>query len=218
MLYTFTDSTTINMSSVESISTSKGAILVTLSGVGQMRIPTDIPRDEMIAEIKEATKAYNEFLKPECKDPLQSFIDSNQKIVPEAHPSPQLMFHNGFNGTAQISIPDGVLFGKIEYISDLVTYEAETVLDLVSEFEKAVDDYIESIDKPDYIHTVEGCLKGDIDVDLRVITRLDRDADAIVVYTEGANLTYYISFEHYDIKYREFVRLETAINEFKFIG
>ena len=54
-------------------------------------------------------------------------------------------FHyNGYSGSAKISVEDSCLFGKIEYISDLVTYEADTVEQLEAEFRLAVDSYIET--------------------------------------------------------------------------
>ena len=49
----------------------------------------------------------------------------------------------GYQGSVEVSIGDGVLFGKITNINDLVTYEADTVAGLRKAFEDAVDDYIE---------------------------------------------------------------------------
>lgn len=50
--------------------------------------------------------------------------------------------YNGYTGSIEASIEDRCLFGKILFISDLVTYEAETVSDLEAEFIAAVDDYL----------------------------------------------------------------------------
>ena len=50
--------------------------------------------------------------------------------------------YNGYTGSIEASIEDHCLFGKILFISDLVTYEAETVSDLEAEFIAAVDDYL----------------------------------------------------------------------------
>jgi predicted HicB family RNase H-like nuclease len=52
--------------------------------------------------------------------------------------------YKGFNGSVEASIEDGVLHGKILFVSDLVTYEADTIKDLDSEFKAAVDDYLET--------------------------------------------------------------------------
>ncbi len=54
----------------------------------------------------------------------------------------KLMLHKGFYGSADVSLEDDILFGKIECINDLVTYEAETPLALKAAFEEAVDDYL----------------------------------------------------------------------------
>jgi predicted HicB family RNase H-like nuclease len=50
--------------------------------------------------------------------------------------------YNGYSGSIEVSTEDHCLFGKILFIVDLVTYEAETVTDLEAEFIGAVDDYI----------------------------------------------------------------------------
>ncbi|WP_254611905.1 type II toxin-antitoxin system HicB family antitoxin [Serratia fonticola] len=52
--------------------------------------------------------------------------------------------YKGFFGSIETSATDLVLHGKIECISDLVTYEADTMPDLQRAFFEAVDDYIET--------------------------------------------------------------------------
>lgn len=50
--------------------------------------------------------------------------------------------YKGYVGSARISTEDGCLYGKIEFIDDLVTYQADTVALLEEEFKAAVNDYI----------------------------------------------------------------------------
>jgi predicted HicB family RNase H-like nuclease len=52
--------------------------------------------------------------------------------------------YKGFIGSVCYSDEDGVLYGKIEGIDDLVTYESTEVSDLVKQFRISVDEYIES--------------------------------------------------------------------------
>jgi len=52
--------------------------------------------------------------------------------------------YKGFIGSVSYSDDDGVLFGKIEGINDLVTYESTEVSDLIKQFRISVDEYIES--------------------------------------------------------------------------
>ena len=52
------------------------------------------------------------------------------------------MQYKGHLGSTEVSIDDGVLFGKLLFIRDLVTYEADTAVGLKASFESAVDDYI----------------------------------------------------------------------------
>jgi predicted HicB family RNase H-like nuclease len=45
-------------------------------------------------------------------------------------------------GSVHFSAEDGVFFGKIEGINDLVTFEGTTVEEIKNAFEEAVEDYI----------------------------------------------------------------------------
>ncbi|WP_069658618.1 type II toxin-antitoxin system HicB family antitoxin [Arcticibacter eurypsychrophilus] len=55
-----------------------------------------------------------------------------------------LIEHKGYLGTIESNIEDEFLFGKIFGISDLVTFEGESIKELKAAFYEAVDDYIET--------------------------------------------------------------------------
>lgn len=55
----------------------------------------------------------------------------------------QVLEYKDYQGSIETSIEDGVLFGKILHINDLVTYEAESIPQLKTAFEESVDDYLE---------------------------------------------------------------------------
>lgn len=50
--------------------------------------------------------------------------------------------HKGYSGSVSYSAEDNCLFGKIEFIKDLVTYEGETVAQVKVAFVEAVEDYL----------------------------------------------------------------------------
>lgn len=52
------------------------------------------------------------------------------------------MTYKDYLGSAEVSVEDGVLHGKLLGIRDLVTYEADTPAGLRAAFEEAVDDYL----------------------------------------------------------------------------
>ncbi len=52
--------------------------------------------------------------------------------------------YKGFLGSVEVCLEEGVVYGKIECINDLVTYEATNINDLRKEFESSVDDYLET--------------------------------------------------------------------------
>jgi predicted HicB family RNase H-like nuclease len=55
-----------------------------------------------------------------------------------------ILKYKDYEGTCEIDIENDVCHGKLLFIDDLVTYEAETPKQLKKEFEAAVDDYIET--------------------------------------------------------------------------
>ena len=52
--------------------------------------------------------------------------------------------YKDFIGSIEASPEDNCLYGKLLYINDLVTYEAETIKKLESEFKKSVDEYLKA--------------------------------------------------------------------------
>ncbi|MEA3229067.1 MAG: type II toxin-antitoxin system HicB family antitoxin [Campylobacterota bacterium] len=50
--------------------------------------------------------------------------------------------YNGYLGSIEYSLEDKLFFGKIEMIDDLVTFEADSALELEDNFKSVVDDYI----------------------------------------------------------------------------
>jgi predicted HicB family RNase H-like nuclease len=53
-----------------------------------------------------------------------------------------LMAHKGYYGSIAASIEDNCLYGKLEYIRPLVSYEGQTLAELQTAFESAVEDYL----------------------------------------------------------------------------
>lgn len=51
--------------------------------------------------------------------------------------------YRGYTGTIELSLDDGLYYGKIKNTKDLVNYEAKSAMMLLNEFRKAVDDYLE---------------------------------------------------------------------------
>jgi len=56
----------------------------------------------------------------------------------------QTLEHAGYCGSAEISVEDGCLFGKILFINDLIMYSADSFPELKKEFQAAVEDYLET--------------------------------------------------------------------------
>ncbi|MCP3891673.1 MAG: type II toxin-antitoxin system HicB family antitoxin [Desulfobulbaceae bacterium] len=52
--------------------------------------------------------------------------------------------HSGYTGSIEFDIDNEILFGKIQFINDVVTYEAIDLKELKAEFIAAVDDYLET--------------------------------------------------------------------------
>lgn len=83
-----------------------------------------------------------------------------------------ILKYKGYEGSTEIDMERGVCRGKILFINDLVTYEAETPIKLKEEFEAAVDDYIETCNQLN--RTPQKSLKGQFNV--RILPELHRKA------------------------------------------
>ncbi len=73
-----------------------------------------------------------------------------------------MLEYKGYYGSINISTEDNCLFGKMEYISPLVTFESQTVKGLKGAFVDAVDDYLMDCEKQG--SKPEGPFNGLIDV------------------------------------------------------
>lgn len=58
-----------------------------------------------------------------------------------------ILSYKDFIGSVHFSADDKVFYGKIEGIDDLVTFEGQTVEELISAFQEEVDDYIALCEK-----------------------------------------------------------------------
>ena len=52
------------------------------------------------------------------------------------------MTYKGYVGTVEYSEEDACLFGRMAGIRDIITYEGESVAEIKTAFEEAVDDYL----------------------------------------------------------------------------
>ena len=96
--------------------------------------------------------------------------------------------YKGYQGSVETSIEDGVLHGKILFINDLVTYEAQTLKALKKQFELAVNDYLttcKELDKePDKTLTGQFNVRVGEDLHKRIVLhslQTDTSINAVVV-------------------------------------
>jgi len=55
-----------------------------------------------------------------------------------------LLEHRGYYGSIEVSHEDNCLFGRLQFMRALVSYEGETVTQLTKAFRDAVDDYLDT--------------------------------------------------------------------------
>lgn len=53
-----------------------------------------------------------------------------------------LLQHKGYYGSIEVSPEDHCLFGRLQFIKALVSYEGQTLAELEVTFKEAVDDYL----------------------------------------------------------------------------
>lgn len=56
----------------------------------------------------------------------------------------RLLQHRGYYGSIDASPEDNCLFGKLQFIRALVSYQGDTVSELTQAFRDAVDDYLDT--------------------------------------------------------------------------
>ena len=97
--------------------------------------------------------------------------------------------YKGYHTNVEYSADDNILFGKIEGINDLVTFECESVSEVEAAFQEAVDDYLafcEDVGKePDKEY------KGIFNV--RITPQMHRKA-ALEASKQGITLNAFISY------------------------
>ncbi|WP_218177549.1 type II toxin-antitoxin system HicB family antitoxin [Pseudomonas gingeri] len=54
------------------------------------------------------------------------------------------MHYKSYYGSIEASVEDNCLFGKLQFIRALVSYEGQTVAELEAAFKAAVDDYLDT--------------------------------------------------------------------------
>ncbi|NVZ24859.1 type II toxin-antitoxin system HicB family antitoxin [Pseudomonas gingeri NCPPB 3146 = LMG 5327] len=54
------------------------------------------------------------------------------------------MHYKGYYGSIEASVEDNCLFGKLQFIRALVSYEGQTVAELETAFKEAVEDYLDN--------------------------------------------------------------------------
>ena len=95
--------------------------------------------------------------------------------------------YNGYYGKVEFNSKDEILCGKIEFINDLVTFEADNVKDVINAFHEAVEDYLDICRR--YEKEPEKPFKGSFNV------RIDRELHkniAIAALKEGLTLNQYV--------------------------
>ena len=61
-----------------------------------------------------------------------------------------IMQYKGYVGSVEFSENDGILFGKVQGIRSLISYEGTSVQELLDDFHGAVDDYLASCAEEGY--------------------------------------------------------------------
>jgi len=100
----------------------------------------------------------------------------------------KLLKYKGYFGSFEASVEDNCLYGKLEFIRSLVTFEGTTVRELEQGFSEAVDSYLESC-KEQKIEP-EKPLKGNFNVRIGQERHI---AAAVTAKQIGKNLNQFVS-------------------------
>jgi predicted HicB family RNase H-like nuclease len=59
----------------------------------------------------------------------------------------EVLKYKGYHGSTEYSLEDDCLFGRLLGISDIISYEGNSVKEIKKAFKEAVDDYVETCRK-----------------------------------------------------------------------
>jgi predicted HicB family RNase H-like nuclease len=59
----------------------------------------------------------------------------------------EILKYKGYHGSTEYSLEDDCLFGRLLGISDIISYEGNSVKEIKKAFKEAVDDYVETCRK-----------------------------------------------------------------------
>jgi predicted HicB family RNase H-like nuclease len=59
----------------------------------------------------------------------------------------EVLKYKGYHGSTEFSLEDDCLFGHLLGISDIITYEGNSVKEIKAAFKESVDDYVETCRK-----------------------------------------------------------------------
>ncbi len=99
-----------------------------------------------------------------------------------------ILKHKGYIGSVEHDIKNEILHGKIQFINDLVTYEAVTIPELKKEFILAVDDYLATC--KELGRDPQKSFKGSFNV--RVGEDIHRDV-ALSAYSQGVSINQFVT-------------------------
>ncbi|MEI7867997.1 MAG: type II toxin-antitoxin system HicB family antitoxin [Candidatus Methylumidiphilus sp.] len=72
--------------------------------------------------------------------------------------------YKGYFGSEEVNVVDNILYGKLLFINDIVTYVADSPEKLKVAFEEAVDDYLQTCaelgDEPNAPYTPDAALSN----------------------------------------------------------
>lgn len=95
--------------------------------------------------------------------------------------------HKNYLGSTEFDIENGILYGKILFINDIITYEGRTVDELTAAFIESVDDYLQTCEElgrdPQKVHS------GSFNI--RIGEEIHRDA-AMLAFKRGQKLNEFI--------------------------
>lgn len=99
-----------------------------------------------------------------------------------------ILEYKGYHTKVEYDVESSVLHGKVEFISDLITFESESVTEIEKEFHDAVDDYLELCEEIGKEPAKE--FRGSFNV--RISPELHKKA-AIAALKKGISLNQFIS-------------------------
>ena len=128
-----------------------------------------------------------------------------------------ILEYKGYYAKVNYSAEDGVLFGKLEGINDLVNFESESAIEIEAEFQAAVDDYLEFCEcmgkEPDKVYKGTFNVRIDPELHRKLAIKANKNDESLNATVEKAIRVYLVGNSESNVSLQQTIKVASSVLE-----